>query len=181
MLTAPEMVLRTLGMPVPGVHADIICGHSLQCFQQMRLGDSFRRRHCEDWNACTGECTHTSSGHGACVISAVFSADGATAMTASKGGAAKIRNACTVVCRRTSFGHEWLKFSAAFQRMELRCGQRPKTALQELECLRRRWAHISSGHGTCVMTAVFFFLFFSRWSYGADSSRRRHREDLECL
>ena len=44
-----------------------------------------------------------------------------------------------------------------------------------------RVAHISSGHGTCVMSAVFFFLFFSRWSYGADCSRRRHREDLECL
>ena len=65
------------------------------------------------WNASTGDCIQTLSGHTDCVASAVFSQDGGAVLTAS-GDTAKIWNASTGDCVQTLSGHTGLLNSAVF-------------------------------------------------------------------
>ena len=57
------------------------------------------------WNAATGECTQTFTGHGGWVFSVVFSAYGAAVLTASDDGTAKLWNPSTGESSQTLTGH----------------------------------------------------------------------------
>ena len=57
------------------------------------------------WNAATGECVLTLSGHGDGVTSAVFSPDGSSVLTRFVAETAKIWNAATGECTQTFIGH----------------------------------------------------------------------------
>merc|ERR1712028_322773 len=66
------------------------------------------------WDASTGECKQTLSGHSGYVFSAVFSADGSSVLTASKDKTAKIWDASTGECKQTLSGHSRNVNSAVF-------------------------------------------------------------------
>ena len=66
------------------------------------------------WDASTGECKQTFSGHSNFVRSAVFSADGLSVLTASHDKTAKIWDASTGECKQTLSGHSYFVNSAVF-------------------------------------------------------------------
>ena len=66
------------------------------------------------WNASTGECTQTLSGHSRALRSAVFSGDGSSVLTASVDGTAKIWNASSGECTQTLSGHSHAVIQAVF-------------------------------------------------------------------
>ena len=66
------------------------------------------------WNAESGECARTFSGHGASVRSAVFSPHSTQVLTASRDRTAKLWNAESGECTRTFSGHGDSVFSAVF-------------------------------------------------------------------
>ena len=66
------------------------------------------------WDAATGECKQTFSGHSDTVWSAAFSADELLVLTASADKTAKIWDAATGECEQTFSGHSSSVTSAAF-------------------------------------------------------------------
>jgi len=66
------------------------------------------------WDAATGECTWTLSGHDDYVNSAAYSPDGASVVTASSDKTAKIWDVATGECTLTLSGHNDDVNSAAY-------------------------------------------------------------------
>jgi len=108
------------------------------------------------WDASTGECKRTFSGHSEGVFSAVFSADGLSVLTGSQDKTAKIWDASTGECKRTFPGHSDAVWSAVFSEdgLSVLTGSEDETAkiwdASTGECKRT-----FSGHSRTVMSAAF--------------------------
>ena len=140
--------------------------------------DSFRRRHCEDleylhrrvdadiiWAWCV---------YNVCNVCSRWSYGGDSFQRRCR----EVWDSGTVVCTQTFFGHGALVHPAvvaADGATELTASE--NGAAETWDACNGECTQTLSGHDWCIFSAVFF----SRWSYGVDSFRRRRCEDLECL
>ena len=76
------------------------------------------------WDAATGECRVTLSGHaGSSVPTAVFSAGGSSVLTSSDDESAMVWDSATGQCTQTFSGHADQVFSAFFLQVKPQCSQ----------------------------------------------------------